>query len=151
MTGHRLRTDCPELRRKLSWETVGKSIFMIVGCLGKSLQHRTPPKWSLETPAGFKLSLGGRGSPPIGSLGLPRVSLPWIPWVPKGPLPWDPLGSQGSPPMGSLGLPRVPSHVVPWAPEVPLPWCKQPKNLVVWRTRLAGDVVILLDSEGIHV
>ena len=63
--------------------------------------------------------MGPQGSPPMGSLGLPRVSLRWdhlgsqgflshwIPWVPKGSLPWDPLGSQGFP------LPWVPSHGIP--------------------------------------
>ena len=41
-------------------------------------------------------SHGGSGTPPMGSLGLPRVPSP------MGPLPWDPFG-----------LPRVPSHGVP--------------------------------------
>ena len=100
--------------------------------------------------------LGSQGSLTMGSLGLPRVPLPWDPLgsqgsppmgslgLPRAPLPWDLLGSQGSPPMGSLWLPRVPSPGIPWAPKGPLPWCKQPKNLVVWTTRLAGDVAIFL-------
>ena len=40
----------------------------------------------------------------MGSLGLPRVPLPW---GVRDPLPWDPLGSQGFP------LPWVPSHGIP--------------------------------------
>ena len=114
MTGHLLRTDCPEFRRKLSWEMIGKPIFMIVGFLGKSLQHRIPPKCSLEIPAGFKLSLGGPWAP--------EGPLPWDPLGSEGPLPWDPLGSHASPPMGSLGLPRVPSLGIPWARKGPLQW-----------------------------
>ena len=77
----------------------------------------------------------------MGSLGLPRVLLPWdllgsqgfsshgIPWAPKGsppmgslgllrvPLTWDPLGFQGSPHMGSLGAQGFPSHGIPCAPK----------------------------------
>ena len=48
--------------------------------------------------------LGSQGSPPMGSLGLSRVPLPW---GVRDPLPWDPLGSQGFP------LPWVPSHGIP--------------------------------------
>ena len=47
---------------------------------------------------------GPQGSPPMGSLGLPRVPLPW---GVRDPLPWDRLGSQGFP------LPWVPSHGIP--------------------------------------
>ena len=47
---------------------------------------------------------GSQASPPMGSLGLPRVPLPW---GVRDPLPWDPLGSQGFP------LPWVPSHGIP--------------------------------------
>ena len=57
MTGHRLRIDCAEFRRKLSRETLGKSMFMIFGFLGKSLEDRIPPKLFLETPAASKLIL----------------------------------------------------------------------------------------------
>ena len=48
----------------------------------------------------------------MGSLGLPRVPLPW---GVRDPLPWDPLGSQGFP------LPWVPSHGIP--PHRPLIFC----------------------------
>ena len=119
MTGHRLRTDCREFRRKLSRETLDFHDFS--GFLEKSLHHRVPPTWFLETPAASKLILGGPsaplgplswdplgslGSPPMGFFGLPRVPSHGIPWAPLGPLPWDPLGSLGSPPIGSLGFPR---------------------------------------------
>ena len=47
----------------------------------------------------------GEGSPPMGSIGFPRVPYHGIPWAPKGPLPWDPLGSLGFPSHGILGPP----------------------------------------------
>ena len=46
---------------------------------------------------------GSQGSPPMGSLWLPRVPLP---------------GWSRTPPMGSLGLPRVP---LPWVPSHGIP------------------------------
>ena len=58
-TGHRLRTDCAEFHRTLSRGILEKSIFMIYGFLEKSLHHRIPPKWFLETPAASELILGG--------------------------------------------------------------------------------------------
>ena len=59
-----------------------------------------------------------QGSPPMGSLGLPRVPLPWwvrdpfhgIPWAPKGSL------SHGSPPMGSLWAQPIPFRFAPLHP-----------------------------------
>ena len=49
-----------------------------------------PLPWDLLGSQGFP-SHGGSGTPPIGSLGLPRVSPPMGSlWAPKGPLPWDP-------------------------------------------------------------
>jgi hypothetical protein len=47
MTGHRFRIDCSDFRRKLSRETLEKLMIMILGFLGQSLHHRTPPKLSL--------------------------------------------------------------------------------------------------------
>ena len=55
-----------------------------------------------------------KGSPPMGSLGLPRVPSRGIPWAPKG-----------SPPMGGSG---TPSHGIPWAPKGPLPWGPTPPH-----------------------
>ena len=66
--------------------------------------------------------LGSQGSPPMGfspmgSLGLPRV-----------PLPWDPLGSQGFPSHGSPAMGSL------WAPKGPLPWDPTPSNPIPIRT-----------------
>ena len=91
--------------------------------------------------------LGSLESPPMESLGLPRVHSHGMPWAPNGcSHPWDPLDSLGSPPMGSLGLPRVSSHGIPWAPKGPLPWDAPPPrekinklNQVGWRN--ANDQV----------
>jgi hypothetical protein len=136
--------------------------FMIWGFLAKSLHHRIHPKWFLETSAPSKLILGGdwmlpkkiiyliqhklipwnalgsEGSPPMGSLGVPRVRSYGISWVPKGQgvPPMGLLGSQGSRPMGclrlprvpSLRLPRVPSHGIPWGHLGPLPWDPPPRK-----------------------
>jgi hypothetical protein len=46
-------------RQKLSRETLEKSNFMILKLIEKSLRHRIPPNWSLETPAVSRLILGG--------------------------------------------------------------------------------------------
>ena len=54
-----IRVEWAEFRRKLSRETLGKSICMIWGFLEKSLHHRILSKWSPETSAASKLLLGG--------------------------------------------------------------------------------------------
>ncbi len=59
MTGERLRIDCAEFRRKPSWETLEKLIFMIWGIFEKSIVRGMPPKCSLEAPAAPKMILGG--------------------------------------------------------------------------------------------
>jgi len=63
MTGGPLRIDSPDFRRKLSRDTLPKSISMICGFLEKSLHHRIRPKWSLEIPAASKLIVGGPRAP----------------------------------------------------------------------------------------
>ena len=79
MTGHRLRTDCLEFRRKLSGETLDLYDFWIYWKVTSSQitsngywRPQLPPSWSSVVP------------------GLPRVPSHGIPWAPKGPLPWGP-------------------------------------------------------------
>jgi hypothetical protein len=64
MTGPRFRIDCSDFRRKLSRETLEKLMIMILGFLGQSLHHRTPPK----------LSLGCLQTDPGSSLDAPKIN-----------------------------------------------------------------------------
>ena len=138
MTGHRL----PRVSSKIVTGNTGKVDFHDFRISRKVTSTQNTSKMVPGDPSclqtDLRWSLGSLGSPPMGSLGLPRVPLPWdplgsqgsppvrslglprvpshgVPWAPKGPLQWDSLGSQGSPPVGSLGLPRVTSHGIPWA------------------------------------
>ena len=69
MTGHRLRTDCPEFRQNCHGKRLENRFSWFQDFL-KSHFIRTPPKWFLETPAASKLSLGGPGLPGVPSHGI---------------------------------------------------------------------------------
>ena len=94
---YRVNSIHTNFSRRISWEWFW--IFVSDGSSRKATSNKNNGShW------------GPQGSPPMGSLGLPRVP------TPMGPLPWDPFG-----------LPRVPSHGIP--PHLPLNFCPAGQNI----------------------
>ena len=78
---------------------------------------------------------GPRGSPPMGSLGHPRVPLPWGSWNPSHGIPFGPPrvpSPMGLLPWNPFGRPRVPPHGVP---PHPIPFRFPPLHPIVRRAR----------------